>query len=101
MGIRRGDQIIVEKVYQKTKQFDSLSFLYFITGNMKKLQQMSLIAEKRGDVMSRFHNAVMLGNVEDRVKIMAEMGQVPLAALTAKAHILVEFGEKLEEQLNG
>merc|ERR1711988_1307776 len=43
----------------------------------------------------------MLGMVEDRVKILAEMGQIPLAALTAKAHTLEEFQAKLEEQLQG
>merc|ERR1719346_242590 len=43
----------------------------------------------------------MLGDIEERVKIMAEMGQVPLAALTAKAHNMVEYIPKLEEQLQG
>lgn len=69
-------------VYQKTKNFDSLSFLYLITGNVNKLKKMLKIAEMRGDVMSRFHNALMLGHVEERVKIMAEMGQAPLGPTT-------------------
>merc|ERR1719436_2208043 len=88
-------------VYQKTKNFDALSFLYLISGNIPKLKKMLKVAEMRNDVMSRFHNALMLGNIEERVKIMAEMGQVPLAALAAKAHNLVEFIPKLEEQLQG
>lgn len=100
-ALRQGNQIIVEKVYQKTKNYDALSFLYLITGNIQKLNLMLTIALKRNDVMSRFNNAMMLGNVEERVKIMAEMGQVPLAALTAKAHNLTEFIPKLEEQLQG
>lgn len=100
-ALRQGNQIIVEKVYQKTKNYDALSFLYFITGNLQKLNLMLTIALKRNDVMSRFNNALMLGNVEERVKIMAEMGQVPLATLTAKTHNLQEFIPKLEEQLQG
>mmetsp|Transcript_66984 Transcript_66984/g.157137 ORF Transcript_66984/g.157137 Transcript_66984/m.157137 type:complete len:1236 (+) Transcript_66984:48-3755(+) len=100
-ALRQGNQQIVEMVYQKTKNFDALSFLYLITGNIAKLRKMLKIAEMRGDVMSRFHNALMLGQVEERVKIMAEMGQVPLAALTARAHRLTEYMEKLEEQLQG
>merc|ERR1740121_2379518 len=88
-------------VYQKTKNFDALSFLYMISGNVFKLRKMLKIAEMRNDVMSRFHNALMLGSVEERVKVMAEMGQVPLAALTAKAHNLAEFMAKLEDQLQG
>ncbi|CAE7860554.1 unnamed protein product [Symbiodinium microadriaticum] len=74
-ALRQGNQQIVEMVYQKTKNFDALSFLYLITGNIAKLRKMLKIAEMRGDVMSRFHNALMLGQVEERVKIMAEMGQ--------------------------
>lgn len=100
-ALRQGNQQIVEMVYQKTKNFDALSFLYLITGNINKLKKMLKIAEMRNDVMSRFNNALMLGSVEERVKIMAEMGQVPLAALTAKAHNLTEFIPKLEEQLQG
>jgi coatomer protein complex subunit alpha (xenin) len=100
-ALREGNQQIVEMVYQKTKNFDALSFLYSITGNLNKLKKMLMIAERRNDVMSRFNNALMLGNVEERVKIMAEMGQVPLAALAAKAHNLVEYIPKLEEQLQG
>lgn len=75
-ALRQGNQQIVEMVYQKTKNMDSLSFLYLITGDMNKLKKMLKIAEMRGDVMARFHNALMLGLVEERVKIMAEMGQV-------------------------
>jgi len=100
-ALRQGNQIIVEKVYQKTKNYDALSFLYLITGNIQKLNLMLTIALKRNDVMSRFNNALMLGNMEERVKIMAEMGQVPLAALTAVSHNLTEFIPKLEEQLQG
>eukprot|EP00930_Biecheleria_cincta_P035139 TRINITY_DN241_c0_g1_i1.p1 TRINITY_DN241_c0_g1~~TRINITY_DN241_c0_g1_i1.p1 ORF type:complete len:1243 (-),score=237.00 TRINITY_DN241_c0_g1_i1:360-4049(-) len=98
-ALRQGNQQIVEMVYQKTKNFDALSFLYLITGNINKLKKMLKISEMRNDVMSRFNNALMLGLVEERVKIMAEMGQVPLAALAAKAHNLTEYMEKLDEQL--
>merc|ERR1719498_1265202 len=88
-------------VYQRTRNFEALSFLYLITGNTKHLRKMLKIAEMRQDVMSRFNNALMLGNVEERVKIMAEMGQVPLAALTAKTHNITEFIERLEDQVQG
>eukprot|EP00929_Paragymnodinium_shiwhaense_P101409 TRINITY_DN644_c0_g2_i1.p1 TRINITY_DN644_c0_g2~~TRINITY_DN644_c0_g2_i1.p1 ORF type:complete len:1222 (+),score=326.60 TRINITY_DN644_c0_g2_i1:199-3864(+) len=100
-ALRQGNQQIVERVYQKTSNFSSLSFLYLITGNFEKLKKMLMIAVMRKDVMARFNNALMLGNVEERVKVMAEMGQAPLAALTAKAHNLTEYVEKLEEQLQG
>lgn len=38
---------IVEMAYQRTKDFEKLSFLYLITGNMEKLQKMMKIAQIR------------------------------------------------------
>merc|ERR1740130_1694010 len=48
-ALRQGNQQIVEMVYQRTKNFDALSFLYMITGNTAKLQKMLKIAEMRSD----------------------------------------------------
>ncbi|CEM30295.1 unnamed protein product [Vitrella brassicaformis CCMP3155] len=100
-ALRQGNHQIVEMVYQRTKNFERLSFLYLITGNIAKLRKMLKIAEMRGDVMSRFHNALMLGDVAERVKILAEVGQTPLAALTAKTHGLTEYSQALEEAVQG
>lgn len=57
----------MEFSYQKTKSFERLSFLYLITGNLEKLRKMLKIAEMRNDVMSRFHNALYLGDVREQV----------------------------------
>jgi hypothetical protein len=65
----------VELAYQKTKNFERLSFLYLITGNVKMLKNMQKIAEKRNDVMSRFYNALLLGDVTERVRVLEETGQ--------------------------
>lgn len=35
---------------------------------------MAKIAEMRGDQMSRFHNALYLGNVEARIEVLREVG---------------------------
>lgn len=75
-ALRQGNHQIVEFSYQKTKNFERLSFLYLITGNVEKLQKMLKIAEMRGDIMSRFHNALYLGAVEERVRILEDAGQV-------------------------
>lgn len=61
--------------YQRTKNFERLSFLYLITGNTAKLQKMLKISEMRNDTMGRFHNALYLGDVEERVRILVEAGQ--------------------------
>ena len=53
-----------------TKDFDRLSFLYLITGNTVKLRKMLKIADIRNDLMSRFHNALYLGDAEERVHVL-------------------------------
>ena len=69
---------IVETAYQKTKSFDKLSFLYLVTGNSQRLGMMQTIAQKRGDNMSRFQNALFLGDVPARVAVLRETGQCEL-----------------------
>lgn len=59
-ALRQGNHQIVEYSYQKTKNFERLSFLYLITGNMEKLAKMLKISEMRADVMGSFHNALYL-----------------------------------------
>ncbi len=44
-ALRQGNHQIVEAAYQKTKNFDRLSFLYLITGNFDKLGKMLHIAK--------------------------------------------------------
>ena len=43
-------------------------------GNVEKLQKMLKIAEMRNDVMGRFHNALYLGDIRERVKILEDAG---------------------------
>eukprot|EP01104_Vermistella_antarctica_P001203 TRINITY_DN1125_c0_g1_i4.p1 TRINITY_DN1125_c0_g1~~TRINITY_DN1125_c0_g1_i4.p1 ORF type:complete len:1037 (+),score=351.04 TRINITY_DN1125_c0_g1_i4:53-3163(+) len=92
-ALRQGNHQVVEMAYKRTKNFERLSFLYLITGNMDKLQKMMKIAEMRGDVMGRFHNSLYLGEVEERVSILEDVGQLSLAYITASAHGLVEMAE--------
>jgi coatomer protein complex subunit alpha (xenin) len=65
---------IVEMAYQRTKNFDRLSFLYLITGNAEKLSKMAKIAEMRNDHMSRFHNAIYMGDAASRVAVLRDVG---------------------------
>ena len=73
-ALRQGNLQIVEFSYQKTKNFERLSFLYLITGNLEKLSKMLKIAEMRNDTMGAFHNALYLGDVKERVKLLSEAG---------------------------
>ncbi|KAL0575215.1 hypothetical protein V5O48_006754 [Marasmius crinis-equi] len=88
---------IVEKAYQRTKNFDKLSFLYLATGSSEKLTKMQKIAEMRGDAMSRFHNALYTGDIEGRISVLRDVGLYPLAYLTAKTNGLDDLAEEILE----
>ncbi|KAJ3344084.1 hypothetical protein HDU93_003247 [Gonapodya sp. JEL0774] len=85
-ALRQGKHLDLETAYQRAKAFDKLSFLYLITGNVEKLRKMLKIAELRGDTMSRYHNAMFLGDVDEQVRLLREVGQLPLAYLAARTH---------------
>jgi len=98
-ALRQGNHQVVEAAYQKTMDFERLSFLYLITGNLDKLKKMLQISELRGDMMGRFHNSLYLGDVESRVKVLRDCGQTKLAYLTAASHGLEELTNELVELL--
>lgn len=98
-ALRQGNAGIVEYAYQRTKNFERLSFLYLITGNMEKLTKMLKIAEVKNDVMGQFHNALYLGDVQERVKILENAGHLPLAYITASVHGLHDIAERLATDL--
>ena len=98
-ALRQGIHQMVEMAYQKTKDFERLSFLYLITGNTAKLRKMLKISEMRKDVMSSFHNALYLADVPERIKIFEQVGQLSLAYMTAATHGLTEDAERLEAEL--
>ncbi|CAG8542349.1 5895_t:CDS:10, partial [Diversispora eburnea] len=94
-ALRQGNHQVVEMAYQRVKNFERLSFLYLVTGNVEKMKKMLKIAELRNDNMSRFHNSLFLGDVEERIRLLKEVGQLPLAYLTAHTHGLTEEAETI------
>ncbi|QRV90867.1 coatomer subunit beta [Ceratobasidium sp. AG-Ba] len=94
-GLRQGNHKIVEIAYQKTKNFDKLSFLYMATGSSEKLAKMGKIAEARGDPMSKFQNTLYSGDVLGRIKLLQDVGMQPLAYLTARNHGLEDLAEEI------
>ncbi|XP_051149994.1 coatomer subunit alpha-1-like [Andrographis paniculata] len=98
-ALRQGNAGIVEYAYQKTKNFERLSFHYLITGNLDKLSKMMKIAEVKNDVMGQFHDALYLGDVQERVKILENVGHLPLAYITAAVHGFRDIAERLSSEL--
>ncbi|KAL3514715.1 hypothetical protein ACH5RR_027432 [Cinchona calisaya] len=98
-ALRQGNAGIVEYAYQRTKNFERLSFLYLITGNLEKLSKMMKIAEVKNDIMGQFHDALYLGDIQERVKILENAGHLPLAYITASVHGLHDVAERLAAEL--
>ncbi|KAL1533325.1 Coatomer [Salvia divinorum] len=98
-ALRQGNTGIVEYAYQKTKNFERLSFHYLITGNLDKLSKMMKIAEVKNEVMGQFHDALYLGDVQERVKILENAGHLPLAYITASLHGLHDIANRLASNL--
>ncbi|KAF2421839.1 Coatomer, alpha subunit [Tothia fuscella] len=96
-ALAHGNHQIVEMTYQKLRNFDKLSFLYLATGDKAKLNRMEKIAEHRGDMTSRFQNALYLGDVENRIEMFKELDLYPLAYMTAKSHGLEEEAASILE----
>ncbi|KAJ2941519.1 hypothetical protein O0L34_g14564 [Tuta absoluta] len=94
-----GNHQIVEMCYQRTKNFDKLSFLYLVTGNLDKLRKMMKIAEIRKDASSQFQGALLLGDVKERIRLLKNAGQLSLAYLTAINHKQLEEAEQLKAAL--
>lgn len=99
-ALKQGNSQIVEMAYQKTRNLDRLSVLYLMTGNLTKLAKMQQISESRNDKMRLMHNTLLRGDVEKRIELLAETGQVPLAYITARVHNMTHMlNGPLEESL--
>ena len=77
--------------YQRTKNYDGLSFLYLTTGNENNLRQMLKIAELRGDPMSRFQNALFLGDHQERTRLLKDVDQRMFIYIYGKLSDMLTF----------
>ncbi|KAK9466232.1 coatomer WD associated region-domain-containing protein [Lipomyces arxii] len=95
VALEQGNHEIVELVYQKLRNFDKLSFLYLVTGDVGKLQRMGKIADHRGDYKAKFQSALFLGDVEARIQMLREIDMGALAYATAKSNGLDELAGEI------
>ncbi|GLV43141.1 Coat Protein (coatomer) alpha [Carabus blaptoides fortunei] len=99
VALMQGNHQVVEMCYQRTKDFDKLSFLYLITGNLEKLRKMTKIAEIRKDTSAQYQGALLLGDIAERIKILKNFGQESLAYITAATHGYTEDAEQLKASI--
>lgn len=93
-ALLQGNHQIVEMCYQRTKNFEKLAFLYLITGNLEKLKKMTKIAEIRKDFSGQYQGSLLLGDIDELVKILKDSGQQSLAKVTHKIHHKNEDNEE-------
>lgn len=97
-ALAQGNHDVVEDIYQKQHDFDKLSFMYLITGNIGRLQKMEQIAENRNDTAARFQTSIFLNSVENRIQLLKEAGMNPLAYSLAKSNGLNSIAEQIVEE---
>ena len=96
-ALRQGNHNVVEMSYQRTKDFDRLSFLYLISGDTEKLRKMLKISSMRKDIMGRYYNALLLGDAAERVTVLEESGNLNLAFICAKVHGLEDESIRIQQ----
>jgi len=96
-ALRQGNHNVVEMSYQRTKDFDRLSFLYLISGDTEKLRKMLKIASMRKDVMGCYYNALLLGDASERVSVLEESGNLNMAYICAQVHGLEEDAARIKQ----
>lgn len=86
-----GSYSLAEECMKLSQQKEKLMHHYAITGQMEKLKKIEI-----KNVNERFSQTLLTGDIRERVKILAETGQVALAYASAKLHGLEDFVETLE-----
>lgn len=94
-ALQGGDYGLAEICLQKLKAFEKLSLLYFLLGDRPKLKKMLHVSKLLRQPLLRMQQALLLGDVEERVEVLMEAQQPGLAYLCAKAHGLQELAEQL------
>ncbi|XP_045595486.1 coatomer subunit alpha isoform X1 [Procambarus clarkii] len=100
-ALLHGNHPVVEYCYQQTKNYDKLSFLYLITGNLAKLRRMMKINEIRKDYEGWYTNALYLGDVPERIRVLKACGKTSLALLMAATHGHTQEAESLASHVEG
>jgi len=71
LALTLGNYEITEKCLQAVKSLDKLNFFYSVTGSFGKLHKMQSLGQQLDDPMLRFNSASMVGDVEEKVKVLA------------------------------
>ena len=76
-----GNYEIAEKCLQIMRALDKLNFFYMVIGSQSRLKKMQAVALNQKDPTLRFNTAMLIGDVQERMKVLAETGQSKIELL--------------------
>ena len=94
-ALKQGCNPLVEIGYQESENFQKLSFLHLLTGNLPGLDEIEDYAKTHDDKISEFNIALYKGDIKKRIKILSETGQIALAYKMAKVHGVEEYADAI------
>ncbi|KAJ8676976.1 hypothetical protein QAD02_012763 [Eretmocerus hayati] len=69
-ALLQGNHQVVEMCLQRTKNFEKLTFLYLITGNLEKLKKMTKIADIRKDLSGQCQGILLMNDIYELIKVL-------------------------------
>ncbi|KAJ6227520.1 coatomer subunit alpha [Anaeramoeba flamelloides] len=98
VAMKNGNIDLVEKCYQRSKDFGKLSFLYLISGNTENLNKIYKICQNKNLPNLIFQNSLFLNSIEERIEMLIQNGRTSLAYLLANNNGLLELAEKIKNE---
>merc|ERR1719499_1109016 len=90
-ALEQGDFEKYGSALAKTRSLDKLFFFFMLSGNTKRMNQLLGIEKTQGRTMPLFQHSLLVGNVEERVRVLNDAGQSGLAYILAKNHGLSDL----------
>ncbi|KAI0557423.1 Coatomer subunit alpha WD40 repeat containing protein [Gracilaria domingensis] len=94
-ALKQGKLEVFELCSQRTKDMDRLALLYVLTSKFEKLAKVRKIADAGGHLVACFQICMYLGDVEGRISVLRDCGQIAMAIRTSKSHGMAEELEEL------
>ncbi|KAK6589732.1 coatomer complex subunit alpha [Cryptosporidium xiaoi] len=97
-AISHGFVNVAEKCLQVTKEFDKLILLYYVIGQREYMEKIAKISEKQENWTRKYHIALLLNDIPERINILKKFGQLPLAISVAHTYGYNDIKEELLSQ---
>lgn len=89
---------VAEKCLQITKEFEKLILLYYVIGQREYMEKLSKISEKQKNWARKYHIALLMNDIPERINILKSFGHIPLAIALAHTYGYSQVKEELLSQ---